>query len=207
MKMRIFVCVCAFLFFVAGLSVSAQKTAPRDPMNTGTWMINFGIGPGIHYYSGYSAGFGPGFQASFERGMWQLGPGVLTLGAEAGVSYFSYKSNGYYYKNKYYDETAYRYSWVSLIMAARSAYHYGWKVKGLDIYGGLSTGIRILSFSKKYYGYYADVPDVSYNPGSFNLFLGTFVGASYFFNNTVGINAELGYNINYAQIGMVFKLN
>ena len=207
MKIKILVLIISALLLGNPLRSIAQGSGPRDPMNTGTWMINFGVGPGINYYSGYHSGFGPGFQVSAEVGMWQLGPGVLTIGGEVGVSYFSYKYSGYYYKNVYYDETAYRYSWVSFVPAARSSYHYGWKVKGLDTYGGVSTGIRILSFTKKYYGYYAEVPDVSYNPGSVSFFFGTYVGASYFFNKVIGINGEVGYNINYAQIGMVFKLN
>jgi hypothetical protein len=208
MKMKILVYSCFVLFLVSGIQASAQKSGPRDPMNVNTWLINFGIGPGIQYYSGYSAGFGPGFQASFEKGMWQLGPGVLTLGGEVGISYFSYKySDGYYYNHVFYTGDVYKYSWISLITAARSAYHYGWKVKGLDTYGGLSTGMRFLSFSRKYYGYYDGMLDNAYSPGSVSFFFGTFVGASYFFNNVLGINGELGYNINYAQVGLVFKLN
>jgi hypothetical protein len=195
-----------FIFF-SMLPASAQKAAPRDPMNVNTWMINFGFGPAVRYYSGYSAGFGPGFQVSFEKGMWQLGPGVLSLGGELGTSYFSYANSGYYYLGKYYDETAYKYYWWSLVTAARSAYHYGWKVKGLDTYGGVSTGMRFLAFSRKYYNNYNLIQDDAYSPGSVAFFFGTFVGASYFFNDVIGINGELGYNINYAQIGLVFKLN
>ena len=206
MKMRILFGACFVLFFLSGMQVSAQKSGPRDPMNEGSWLVNFGIGPGIHYYSGYSTGFGPGFQASVERGMWQLGPGVLTLGGEIGISYFSYTYSGYNYQGNFYDEDAYRYQWLSFVTAARSSYHYGWKVKGLDTYGGLSTGMRFLAFSTKYYGNYSDL-DNTYNPGSVSFFFGTFVGASYFFNDLLGINGELGYNINYAQIGLVFKLN
>ena len=188
------------VFLLAGIGVMGQKSAPRDPMNPGTWLINFGVGPGINYYGGYSAGFGPGFQASFEKGIWQLGPGVLSLGGQTGLSIFSYG-------NEFYHEASYNYTWVSVVTAARSAYHYGWKVKGLDTYGGLSTGIRFLSFSHKYTGIYADQINDTYNPGVVSMFFGTFVGASYFFNNMLGVNAELGYNINYAQVGLVFKLN
>ena len=193
MKFKMLLTSFFVLFLLLGFQVSAQKSVPRDPMNVNTWLINFGIGPGINYYSGYSAGFGPGFQVSFEKGMWQLGPGVLTLGAEVGTSYFSYKYFGYY-----------RYSWLSFITAARCAYHYGWKVKGLDTYGGVSTGLRFLISSRKYYDNYGDK---GYNPGAVSFFFGTFVGASYFFNNVLGVNGEFGYNINYAQIGLVFKLN
>jgi len=208
MKMKKMVGSCLVVLILSGIQVSAQNSGSRDPMTEGTWLINFGFGPGIHYYSGYPAGFGPGFQASFEKGMWQLGPGVLTLGAEIGTSYFSYKYSGGYFNNGiFYNGDTYSYKWLSIVTSSRCSYHYGWKVKGLDTYGGVSTGMRFLFFSRKYYGNYSGIIDNGYNPGSVSFFFGTFVGGSYFFNNKIGINGELGYNINYAQIGLVFKLN
>jgi hypothetical protein len=129
--------------------------------------------------------------------MWQLGPGVLTLGGELGFSYFWYS----YYNDGTLD---YKYSWLSVIPAARCSYHYGWKVKGLDTYGGVSTGPRFAVFSYKYYNNFSNL---GYHPGSVGFFFGTYVGASYFFNSTLGINGEFGYNINWAQVGLVFKLN
>jgi hypothetical protein len=175
-------------------SAYAQK-GPMDPMSKGSWTLNIGIGPGIHYYSGYSAGFGPGFQIAFEKGMWQLGPGVLTLGGEFGLSYFHYK-----WKE---GKNPYSYTWTSIITAARSAYHYGWQVRGLDTYGGFAMGLRFLVFNANY-----DNQDIyGYSPAPVNFFPGFFVGASYFFNRAVGINGEFGYNTTYAQIGVIFKLN
>lgn len=171
----------------------AQK-GPMDPMSKDSWTINFGIGPGIQYYSGYASGFGPGFQAAFEKGMWQLGPGVLTLGAEMGFSYFSYSYGA--------GRNTFKYNWFSIITAARCAYHYGWQVKGLDTYGGIASGIRFLIFNATY-----DNLDVyGYNPAMVNFFPGFFVGGSYFFNPTLGVNAEFGYNTTYAQVGLIFKV-
>jgi hypothetical protein len=196
MKRKIFLWLSLGVMIFVGTAGNAQN-GPVDPMSKDSWLLSFGIGPGVRYYSGYSTGFGPGFQVAFEKGMWQLGPGVLTLGAEFGVSYFwyTYRVNGV---------DVYKYSWFSAIPAARCAYHYGWKVKGLDTYGGVATGIRFLAFSDNYYNgndvYY------SYSPGSISFFPGVYVGASYFFNDKIGINGELGYNINLAQIGMIFKL-
>jgi hypothetical protein len=191
------------LLVIAGLLFSdpvfAQKDKPISPMSVNSWTIQFGFGPGIHYYNAYAAGFGPAFAASFEKGMWKLGPGVLTLGAETGLSYFSYSG---YYGEPYGD---YKYNWMSFVMAARSAYHYGWQVPGLDTYGGIAMGMRFLAFSSTYSdlynGYYG-----YYNPAPVNFFGGIFVGTSYFFNNVIGINGELGFNIDYAQIGLIFKL-
>jgi hypothetical protein len=188
------------LLFLLTASLFAQKHAPVDPMKKDTWTINFGFGPGVNFFEGYHSGFGPGFQASFEKGMWQLGPGVLTLGAETGVSYFSYDG-------ELYTNATYNYHWLSIITAARASYHYGWKVKGLDTYGGFSTGMRFLAFSDDYSDIYPDPLQDDYNPNLVSVFFGTYVGASYFFNDRIGINGEFGYNINYAQIGLIFKLN
>ena len=197
MKCKVVVGIFLLFSLVSGIDVHAQGKGPMDPMSEGSWLINLGVGPGIHYFTGYRAGFGPGFQASFEKGMWQLGPGVLTLGAELGFSYFWYK---YYFVGNY----GYQYTWLSIIPAARCAYHYGWKVNGLDTYGGVSTGMRFTMFNDTYYDNYRKT---GYNPALIGFMFGTFVGASYFFTNSFGVNGEFGYNVNWAQIGVVFKVN
>jgi hypothetical protein len=188
-----------FCFGFTDPGFGQKNRPPKDPMDTEAMFIGFGFGPAIQYYSGYSAGFGPGFGASFEKGMWQLGPGVLTLGAELGFSYFAYNGDFWDVNG---DHAGYSYNWFTSITAVRSAYHYGWDVKGLDTYGGIAAGMRFLIFNETYDSGYPN----AYNPGSIYPFVGMFVGTSYFFNDLIGINGELGYNINYAQIGMTFKL-
>lgn len=199
MKKGMILCTSIMLLVLfSTVTYNANGQKPTDPMTPGTWTINFGIGPGISYYSGYSLGFGPGFQVAAERGMWQLGPGVLTLGGELGFSYFWWNHNYITYN--------YKYSWTTFVISPRSAYHYGWKVPGLDTYGGVAFGIRIVSFHATYpTGYPHEY--MTYNPAAVGFFPGIFVGGSYFFNPQIGINAELGYNITWVQIGMVFKLN
>jgi hypothetical protein len=194
MKTIKYILLSTIIFGCVGLNNTYAQKGPVDPMSVDSWTLNMGFGPGIQYYSGYAAGFGPGFQVAFEKGMWQLGPGVLTLGAELGFSYFNYSYGT--------GHEAYKYSWFSVITAARCAYHYGWKVPGLDTYGGLATGLRFLSFTASY-----DYPhEVGYNPGAVYFFPGIYFGASYFFNPLFGVNAEFGYNTCYAQIGVIFKL-
>jgi hypothetical protein len=190
-----------FCVVVTGLLLTSSEGAakgPLDPVEKHSWTLNFGVGPGIQYYSGYPSGFGPGLQVAFETGLWKLGPGVLTLGGETGFNYFSYKGN--YFPDMVSKD--YYFRWFTMFFACRSAYHYGWKVHGLDTYGGVATGLRYLLFKKTFY----NGIDNGYTPAQVGLFGGLFVGASWFFNPVIGINAELGYNINYAQIGMVFKL-
>jgi hypothetical protein len=205
-KIKYLIILLAFSGCILTNDVFAEK-GPTDPMSVDSWTINFGLGAGIHYYSGYATGFGPGIQFAFEKGMWQLGPGVLTLGGEMGFSYFTYTGyyGGYHHGGVYYPDFSYKYTWLNFIMACRSAYHYGWKVPGLDTYGGLAMGFRFVSFTSSYADYYNGYYG-TYEPAAFNFFPGFFVGGSYFFNHAIGVNAELGFNVNYAQIGMIFKL-
>ncbi len=158
-----------------------------DPVRLGTWVINAGVGPATHSF-GNGFGFGPALKASFETGMWDLGPGVITLGGESAFSFFTHR----------YGE-GWNESWVNFVIGARGAYHYGWDVEGLDTYGGVPLGIGFSIYS------------VDSNIGSSGStpvypYFGIFFGTSYFFNKTFGINGEVGFNSTYANIGIIYKL-
>lgn len=176
--------------------ISSGANAQKDNsiMEVGTTTVNIGVGLGRSGYAynyngyngvglGYSTGFGT--KAAIERGMWQLGPGVLTLGLEAGASFS--KSGGY--KSNI------------IIASVRSAYHFGWNVPNLDTYGGLSLGPGFRS-SDYYYNSTTTKTnhDVIVAPGFF-------VGGSYYFSPNIGVNVEAGYDITVIQGGLVFKLN
>jgi len=175
------------------ISNSAHAQKSNNIMEEGTITVNVGVGVGrssFGSYGNYSSsyyGYGTGFgtKAAIERGMWELGPGVLTLGLEAGGSFSksgSYKSS-------------------IIIVAARSAYHFGWNVAKLDTYGGVSLGPGFRS--RDYYNgnnNYATKHDAVITPG-------IFVGGSYFFSPKIGVNVEAGYDITLIQGGLVFKLN
>jgi len=186
-KKRSVVLVIIIISNFAFHTAFAQKPIPIDPMSRGSWLLNFGFGPGVPVF-GNGAGFGPAGKIAFETGMWELGPGVLTLGGEAGFSFFAHKFG-----------EDWRETWVNMMFGARSAYHYGWEVRGLDTYGGIPLGI----------GFCANRYDDQ--PGHDNAFpvypyLGFFFGASYFFTNKIGVNGEIGYNSTYANIGLVFRI-
>ena len=77
-----------------GNSATAQKSN-EGIMELGSATVNIGAGLGRGSYGGYGYygsgyyGYGTaiGLKVAAERGMWQLGPGVLTLGLEAGGSF------------------------------------------------------------------------------------------------------------------------
>lgn len=156
---------------------------PVTPVRVGSVILNLGVGVGHPYKYADKSSFGT--KAALEFGLWQAGPGVITLGGEIGGS-FSNKdknNNGYY-------------SARTFVVAARSAWHYGWKVKGLDTYGGFSAG---LGFHHHNHDNEDDLDEVG--PVA-----GVFVGASYFVTPNFGFNAEAGNDITAFQAGVVFKL-
>lgn len=184
------------LLAIGALTISNVARAQKSSniMEVGTTTVNIGVGVGRSSYGSYGVygsgyyGYGTGFgtKAAVERGMWELGPGVLTLGAEVGAafsnaSYNSYKSN-------------------IIIVAARSAYHFGWNVDNLDTYAGVSLGPGFRSYN--YYN--ANAKDTKHDV---IVAPGIFVGGSYYFSPNIGVNVEAGYDITVIQGGIVFKLN
>jgi len=184
------------LLAIGALTISNVARAQKSSniMEVGTTTVNIGVGVGRSSYGSYGVygsgyyGYGTGFgtKAAVERGMWELGPGVLTLGAEVGAafsnaSYNSYKSN-------------------IIIVAARSAYHFGWNVDNLDTYAGVCLGPGFLSYNYVNNTAKDTKHDVIVAPG-------IFVGGSYYFSPNIGVNVEAGYDITVIQGGIVFKLN
>ena len=169
---------------VVGFSQKKQGTGPMTPVRVGSAILNLGLGVGAEYKGDYyRSAFGTKIAA--EWGLWQAGPGVITLGPELGASF---SSRGY--RDSYRTRT--------VIAAIRSAWHYGWKVRGLDTYGGVSAGIGFHHYEYKDNGDY-DSNEVIPVPG-------IFIGASYFVTPAFGFNMEAGYDITNLQIGIVFKL-
>ncbi len=153
-----------------------------NPMQIGSLFVNAGVGFGAGYrYGTYSTPFG--FKVAAEYGMWEAGPGVITLGPELGGTFSSDHNNGYSYTNN------------TFVVAGRAAWHFGWNVPNLDTYGGFSAGIG--------FNHYANQNDDSNHPFPY---FGGFAGASYFISPTFGFNSEIGYDITNFQIGVVFKV-
>jgi len=159
-------------------------TNSTSPVQVGSVILNLGIGAGVDYQGDYY--YQPfGTKVAMEWGLWKAGPGTITLGPELGGSF----STGGYYDN---------YSVRTIVVAGRSAWHYGWKVRGLDTYGGLSLG---MGFIHEEY-----VTDVEYVSNRTIVVPGAFVGASYFLSRNFGLNAEAGFDITNVQFGIIFKL-
>ena len=181
-KIIIFACILA----LTGIATTskAQSKGPATAFRVGSTTLNLGIGVGSEYKgSYYNAPFG--MKAAVEWGLWHAGPGTVSLGAETGVSF----ANGGYYDD-YRSHTA--------VIAMRSAWHYGWKVRGLDTYAGLSAGLGFHHYDYR--------NDNKYTYNEVIPVVGAFIGASYFVAPRFGFNAEAGYDITNFQVGVIFKL-
>ena len=171
---------------VANLSMAQMRGGhgPLSPVKVGSVVVNFGIGIGGNY-RGDSYGTAFGAKVAAEWGLWQAGPGVITLGPEVGGSF----SNGGYHYDGYKART--------IVVAGRAAWHFGWDIPGLDTYGGVAAGVG-------FHHYHYDNPSYDFNE-TIPVF-GGFVGASYFITPTFGFNAEAGYDITNFQVGIVLKV-
>src|ERR1700759_4792066 len=85
--------VVPFVFLI-GLSFSQNAFSQSKggssgaPMEVGSVLLNAGIGIGADY-KGESYGTPFGFKVAAEFGLWDAGPGVISLGPELGGSFSS----------------------------------------------------------------------------------------------------------------------
>jgi hypothetical protein len=153
-----------------------------NPMQIGDLFVNVGIGFGAGYKNPtYNTPWG--FKVAAEYGMWQAGPGVITIGPEIGGTFSGQHLDG----DSYISST--------FVVAGRAAWHNGWDVPGLDTYAGFSAGIGFNHYTYPGTDYNSPIP-----------YIGAFVGGSYFVTPSFGFNTEFGYDITSFQIGVVFKL-
>jgi hypothetical protein len=189
--------VVPFVFLI-GLSFSQKvfsqnkgSSGGSSPMQVGSVFVNAGIGVGANYYGAYNYGTAFGFKIAAEFGLWQAGPGVITLGPEIGGTFSNGAYGGIYNGNGNGTNNTF-------VIAGRGAWHYGWDVPGLDTYAGASAGIGF-----NHYTYYTNN---NYSNNRVVPAFGGFVGASYFIKPNFGFNAEAGYDITVFQVGIVFKI-
>lgn len=191
-KSALFSIALVVISFFSAAGVHAQA------FEAGTNVVSAGIGLGSSLASGFTYGSqSPGFSASYERGIWEAGPGVISLGGYVGFKTFKYGfiDNG---------GTVESYKWNYTIIGARGAYHFtGIDVENLDLYAGVMIAYDNLNFS------YTNSAGVTtgYNVGSYNSGLGVsvFAGARYYFAGNLGVFGELGYGVSILNIGLSYK--
>lgn len=179
---RITLCtmICG-VFTASQAQVGSQRF---NPILVGSVSINAGAGFGVPYNGSIGVPFG--VKASVDWGVAELGAGAITLGLASGGSFSHGSWEGA-------SESTSR-----IFFLARGAWHYGFAVPGLDLYGGLSSGF---GFDRFHYG-----DPVDNTTGSAHLVAGIFAGASYYLTPGFGFNAEAGDDITILQLGVVAKI-
>ena len=170
--------------------------AVAGPFGVGTNAVNLGIGVGSRYnygtgFFGGSSSVSPAISLSYERGILPLGPGVLGVGGIVGYQGASYDLGG-----------SDKWKYTDIVVMVRGAFHYPVNEK-FDAYGGLGLGVRHagVSFSGSSNSIYSAIGSVSGNEFA----SGLFVGGRYFFTESIGAFAELGYDQTYLKIGLSAK--
>ena len=173
-----------FILFAIFIAAAAQAQSFQN----GTTAANIGVGIGTAL-----GGLGkarPAISASIDKGMWDVGgPGVISLGGYVGNTGYKYTSGSYTAK------------WNYIVVGVRGAYHYNGftDVPNLDLYGGAMLGYNIVNYSST-----GDDSDALNSYGSGIGFSG-FLGARWFFTESIGAYAELGYGVSVLNAGVTFK--
>ena len=171
---------------IAGIGASAQQPT----FVKGDNVASLGVGLGGYYGGWYGHGVKkmPLISASFDHCFFDnLFNEKSSIGIGGLVGYKSIKVVDYWKINY-------------IVIGVRGTFHYA-LVNKLDTYGGLHLGYDICN--SKYIGPYGSTWDRS--TGGSGLSYGFFVGGRYYFTNSIGAYAELGYGYSILNLGVSFK--
>ena len=153
-----------------------------------SFTASFAFGVGADYEGNFKNGSAWGTKSALEYGVFQAGPGVVSIGAETGTSF----------SNQGSDRNKSDFKSRTIVVAARSAWHHNWNVGHLDTYAGISAGV---GFHHEEYKKGSKYSNDKVIPA-----FGGFLGASYYITPSVAFNIEAGYDITHIQAGILFKL-
>lgn len=185
------------LLFVAVLVIAFASAALSQPFGKGYHGINAGIGLGNGYYTASAYSFGFGINGSYEYGIVEIPmgsslTGVVGIGGTAGLSWSNYAYS--YWDGKYH--------YTNWAMAARGTYHFIFDNDKVDPYAGLTLGYQGSAYKWKGNG---QAPDYHGSSGYFRV--GAFVGCRYLFMENFGVFGELGWQLNFMNLGVCWIIN
>jgi hypothetical protein len=170
------------------LSTLSIGSAKAQTYKVGTNVIGVGIGTAtdlVEYPHSFAS---PMFALQYERGIWNAGQGVISLGA-----YFGIKS--YEYSPIKGDENKMTHTTLGL----KAAYHFtGWDIPNLDPYAGLMLSNDHNSVTV----------DSQFNSGlsGNDVRVNAFAGARYFVQPHLGVFAELSTDpYHHIDLGLAIK--
>lgn len=186
------------LIAAASFFVAQQSTVHAQAFEVGDNVAAFSVGLGGNYgaSSAYTSQT-PALGLGFERGIMDLGPGVLGIGA-----YVGYKSLAYSFAGPGFE---YDWSWRYTIVGIRGNWHYNeWHgISELDVYGGLLLSYNSVKWtdSTRYPSGFIITP----SGASSGVGLSALVGGRYYFTESLAAQLELGYGISYGSLGLALK--
>lgn len=183
--------------------MSSFKAQDSIPFKRNDNIIGVFIGVGYSYATGIGniTGFSsiPALGLILDHGIVNnAGPGTIGLGGVVGFKEYSYHLA---YSNFKQDL-----KWTNYVVAVRGSYHYNGltdKIKNLDLYAGISLGIRIFRERLK-----AEISNHSIDTlidKEIKPIIGAFIGARYQLTKSFGAFIEIGYDVSYAKVGVAYK--
>ncbi|MFR9620758.1 MAG: hypothetical protein SNH63_06020 [Rikenellaceae bacterium] len=168
------------LFLLVATVLCAAAVSAQTTVDSRVIKVDLGLGSAI---GGLPIG------ASYEQGIVEFGNGgFITVGGYLG---FCSSSDSY---------VTYKWKRSQLNIMAQGNYYLTPLVDKMDFYAGLRLGYANISSNYVF----EDGTKVKYDWGSpfdFSIHIGT----NYWFNESIAVNAELGYGIAYFNIGAAFK--
>ena len=176
------------LFGLAVIMTANFVQAQQSAFTKGDNVVGLGIGLGGNIYSGSGWGYAgiskmPLIFANYEHCIVDNlfdAKSSIGIGAMAGFT-----------SSKWGDVR-----WTDIIIGARGGFHYTF-VSKLDTYGGLMLGYDIRSVKSTVSS------DVYKSPNDFAWSL--YVGARYYFTESIGAFAEVGYGVSILNVGVALK--
>ncbi len=172
--------IFTFMAVLLSLSFCSMDTSAQE-YEVGTGVLNLGVGLGGWSYA--LGGFSPAISASYEVGFKETGDiGVLGIGALVGFRTTSWTDT------RYTDITiAPRVTWHLTIIP----------VENLDVYAAAQVVTRLQRY--KFTGILDD------SGSSFYVYPSLIAAARYYFSDSFGVFAELGYGNSYLTAGASFR--
>ncbi len=189
-----------------GNQISAQS------FDVGSNAFNFGLGLGTRYSYYYSYGersVSPALIVAYDRGVTQLGPGVLGIGGLVGFQTVKWEYRDSNYSGSYVIN--YKRRWSNTLVGARGTYHWNeWHGNDkLDLYAGVFVGYNIGTYTSETTRTINGVTttyDDGYASSSSYARGGAFAGARYLFTPKFGVYGEVGYGVAYLNAGLTLVL-
>ncbi|WP_114779210.1 hypothetical protein [Botryobacter ruber] len=174
--------------FLSLLGVTAlfSVSQAQDQTTAKDKYLNAGVGLAAYTAGGVPVG------ASFEIGIKEN----ISVGGFVDYARYGYRSGGY------------KWNYNFLYFGARGSYHLSDVLAALELgngnskfdpYGGLSVGLRTVSYNDN------TGSDISYNHYGNGMFVGFHAGTRYFFTEKIGGFAEVGYGVSALKLGVTAK--